>query len=154
MNSEAYGTTTFCDDIRFETNGKITLIGCYTGELNFGGPKPGLLPTFAALVNIRIPVSVELSTLTVRVTKDVLSETEIMFETSIDIPEESRQIPEGEELAEERVLFFSMPLQWSPVEVVDEGHIKVRAFLDGKKEVRVGALKLNFNAGPDQDQEE
>lgn len=147
MNSEAYGTTTFCDDIRFETNGKITLVGCYQNELNFSGPAPGLLPSFAALVNLRIPRDIEFKKIRFSVTKEHNSEKEEIFQAEIEIPEEDRKknlSPEGKEKPEGIVLSMTTPMRWSPLPIDGECLIKVRAYLDDDTEVRLGSLKIGF----------
>src|SRR5215469_71646 len=38
------GHTVFCDDIRYEVSGKITLVGVYAGEMGFVGEFPVTLP--------------------------------------------------------------------------------------------------------------
>ena len=47
---DAFGTTLFCDDIRFEMDGKISLIGSYGGDMVVRGAFPVVLPKFAASV--------------------------------------------------------------------------------------------------------
>jgi hypothetical protein len=44
---EIVGYTTFCDDIRFEVDGKVSLIGSYNGVMNIRGEFPATLPKFA-----------------------------------------------------------------------------------------------------------
>lgn len=147
MNTEPYGTTLFCDDIRHETRGKLTLIGCYSSELNFSAPQPGLLPTFAALVNIRIPRAVKFNSIKVSVLKEEGADITKIVETAIDVPESSNNgvsedITSGE--INDIVTYITLPLQWSPLSFKEPGFIKVRAYLDGDREIRLGALKINF----------
>lgn len=147
MNTEPYGTTLFCDDIRHEVNGKMTLVGCYSSELNFNGPQPGMLPTFAALVNIRIPVSVKFNSIKLRVLKEEGDETTEILEADIEVPENKKGKVFQDlstESTEEKMFSMTVPLQWSPLPVKESGFIKVRAYLDGGKEIRLGALKVNF----------
>lgn len=147
MIAEPYGTTIFCDDIRHEVNGKLTLVGCYSAVLNFNGPAPGLLPTFAALVNIRIPKLINFNTIKLRVLKEGGSEVDEIFEMEVGVDEKAKRAAfEGEDTKnkEEKILSMTFPLQWSPLEVKKSGFIKVRAHLDDGKEIRLGALKINF----------
>ena len=44
---EISGYTIFCDDLRFETDGKITLVGSYYGVMVIRGGFPATLPKFA-----------------------------------------------------------------------------------------------------------
>lgn len=39
-----YGSVVFCDDIREEVSGKVTLVGCYGADLVVGGEVPAILP--------------------------------------------------------------------------------------------------------------
>ena len=52
---ELLGITIFCDDIRFEHNGKITLVGCYGPEMLISDPLPVVLPRLGMLVQLRMP---------------------------------------------------------------------------------------------------
>ena len=48
---QSWGTTIFCEDIRAEIGGKITLVGIYTGELISQAPFPLVLPKFGFWIN-------------------------------------------------------------------------------------------------------
>lgn len=147
MNTEAYGTTVFCDDIRHEVAGKMTLVGCYLAELNFNAPAPGILPTFAALVNLRIPTSVQFERLTIRVIKETDGEVEELFKTEINLsPDDKKKamassIDDGDA---PRIVMVNFPVRWSPIEFLKPGFIKVRGYLDDDNEIQAGALKVNF----------
>lgn len=150
MNTEAFGTTIFCDDIRHEINGKLTLVGCYSGDLSFNGPPPGMLPTFAALVSFRIPYSVTFESLKLKITKEEGDEVTEMMVVDIGSDDESLKnaINASEkEKSEGRVISIIVPFQWSPVPVSQPGFIRVRAYLDGDREVRLGSIKINFTEG-------
>ena len=47
---EIFGHTVFCDDLRFELDGKITLVGSYNGTMLIRGEFPITLPKFAVSV--------------------------------------------------------------------------------------------------------
>ena len=147
MNNEPYGTTVFCDDIRHEINGKLTLVGCYSGEMNFNGPPPGLLPSFGALVNIRVPVTMPFKVIKLRVLKEEGQEVSEILAAEVKAEEaridDVNDAPKREEL-EQKVISLTFPCQWSPLSMNSAGFIKVRAYLDGDREIRLGALKVNF----------
>lgn len=155
MTEEAYGVTVFCDDIRHEVNGKMTLVGCYASELNFSGPPPGVLPTFAALVNLRFPRGTSFETLTLNVTKiegreasEIFSaETVVSPEAFLDKPE-SRDDTEGE-----KILSIVVPIQWTPLIFSAPALLRVRAKLNPGKEVRAGSLAINFPAADKEDEQ-
>src|SRR5260221_12989855 len=53
---EPTGFTIFCDDIREEVNGKVSLIGCYGADLRIlGNQFPILLPKLGFHITVRVP---------------------------------------------------------------------------------------------------
>ncbi|MDE4134550.1 hypothetical protein PXK00_15635 [Phaeobacter sp. QD34_3] len=154
MNAEAYGVTVFCDDIRHEVAGKMTLVGCYLAEMNFSNPPPGVLPTFAALVNVRIPLSIEYDKLTLLVVKETGSEVEEIFRTEVDNPSTSlNSDPQDDGGEAPSIAMIAVPVRWSLMEFSKPGFIKVRGYLDGDAEIRAGALRVNFPSGENLDPE-
>jgi hypothetical protein len=148
MTDEAYGITVFCDDIRHEINGKMTLVGCYASELNFSGPPPGVLPTFAALVHLRFPRSITFEALQLTVVKvESGDSTEIFSADSKIAPDAFTDKSDlGEEKADEKVLSVVVPIQWTPLVFSGPALLRVRAKLDSGAEVRAGSLVINFPA--------
>ncbi|MDX2220816.1 MAG: hypothetical protein SF172_17480 [Burkholderiales bacterium] len=148
MTKDAYGVTVFCDDIRHEVNGKMTLVGCYASELNFSGPPPGILPTFAALVNLRFPRESHFETLTLHVTKiEGGDSTEIFSAETKFTPDAFLDNSEVEANdSSEKILSVVIPIQWTPLVIAAPALIRVRAKLDSGEEVRAGSLTINFPA--------
>ena len=147
MNSEPFGTTIFCDDIRHEMNGKITLVGCYSNELNFNGPAPGILPTFAAYISVKIPTEIKFDQIVLRVVKkDGDEETEILKSEIVLDEVQKRQAYGSGDTAEHDHKVFSLnaPSKWTQLIFNKSGEIRVRADLDGRHEIRLGTLKVNF----------
>ncbi len=156
MNIEPYGITNFCDDIRHEINGKLTLVGCYAGSLNFNGPPPGTLPTFAALINLRVPLHIQFEKISLRVIKTEGDEETTILEDEIENSKEHNEpspVPVPSSGEEERVLLMAFPCKWTPIHFSKSGQIKVRAYLDGDLEVRLGALSVNFVEQPVEDRD-
>lgn len=149
MTKEAYGITVFCDDIRHEINGKMTLVGCYSSELNFSGPAPGVLPTFAALVSLRFPRGVNFETLILNVAKIEGGESSEIFSAETKIASEAFLDESGneEENIDDKVLSIVVPIQWTPLVFSGPAFLRVRAKLDTGQEVRAGSLKINFPNG-------
>lgn len=155
MNTEAYGTTTFCDDIRHEVNGKLTLVGCYSGSLNFSGPAPGALPTFAALVNLRVPTNIQFAVISLRVTKIEADEETIIFDKDFEKPDEHNAVAPAftDDTNEEGSVFFiAFPCQLTPLKFSKSGQIRVRAYLDDCREIHLGTLSVRFTEQPPEDQ--
>lgn len=149
MTIEAYGITVFCDDIRHEINGKMTLVGCYSSELNFSGPAPGVLPTFAALVSLRFPNGISFETLNLSVMKAEGGECSEIFSAETKISPEAflDESDNVEENIDDKVLSVVVPIQWSPLVFSASALLRVRAKLDTGQEVRAGSLKINFPNG-------
>lgn len=68
-NANRYLTVTFCDDIRHEVGNKMSLIGCYQGELIVQSA-PTALPKLCALITATAPKGKPFKSLTIRVVKD------------------------------------------------------------------------------------
>ena len=146
MTQEAHGLTIFCDDIRHELGGKLTLVGCYGSELQFSGPAPGLLPTFACLINIRISISLVFKTIAVYVLKETAGVKEEMFRQQVEFSSsiKSSDVVEIPSSPSEKVRALAVPVQWISVVLPGETTIKVRATIDGGEEIRLGVLKCVF----------
>jgi hypothetical protein len=155
VKTEPYGTTTFCDDIRYEVNGKLTLVGCYSTSLNFNGQAPGVLPTFAALVNLRVPTNMQFEKISLRVTKIEEGQETTLLEMHIENPSEHNDadFESTDDTNEEgRVLSISVPCQWTPLSFSKAGKIRVRAYFDDDQEIRLGVLSVEFKEQPPEDQ--
>lgn len=148
MTDEAYGITVFCDDIRHEINGKMTLVGCYASELNFSGPPPGVLPTFAALVHLRFSRNITFEALQITVIKVEGGESSEIFSANSKVAPDAftDKSDAGEENTGEKVLSVVVPIQWTPLVFSGPALLRVRAKLDSGKEVRAGSLVINFPA--------
>lgn len=148
MNKEAFGTTTYCDDIRHEVDGKMTLVGCYAADMNFKGPAPGRLSSFAAVVNFRIPNAIKFRKFKLAVVKEDGDEVTELASTTTDIPPEAfEEFAEGNGDADENEKMFIIlaPLKLGGLVMKENGYIKTRAYLDDGPEIRLGSLKVNFS---------
>ena len=147
MNTEPFGHTVFCDDIRHEVTGKLTLVGCYVAGMGFSEPPPAFVPQFAALVTIMIPKTIEFAKIKLVVLKEEGSDIEEIFEFNREISEEEKAnskkvLADGEK--SERMAQLMVPIEWTNLEFRKSGSIKVRAYLDDNLEIRAGALMINF----------
>jgi hypothetical protein len=147
MIESPYGVTIFCDDIRQEVNGKLTLVGCYGSELHIIGVYPAELPAFAALINIRVPYKSKLESLKLVVSKEESGELEEIFNAQVDIAQAQDTSDDIKALIEtgERMLGVSIPCKLPPVRFLGDGIIKVRAYLDGEVEVKIGSLPVSLH---------
>jgi hypothetical protein len=145
------GHTIFCDSIRLEVGGKYTFVGCYTGEMKFEGPAPGVLATFGAYITVKMPSDFEAEKITISVTmlrKDgelelFKAETPMAFDrsrfaTQIDLPESDI----------EKVIVLSVPAQWTGLYLDAPGLIRVKASFDDVLQIKCGALRVLFAEYP------
>tara|TARA_R110002110_G_scaffold137735_1_gene323069 strand:+ start:4655 stop:5131 length:477 start_codon:yes stop_codon:yes gene_type:complete len=154
MTEEAYGITVFCDDIRHEINGKMTLVGCYSAELNFSGPPPGFLPNFSAFVNLRYPRGVTFEALHLSVTKVEGGEVSEIFSAETKVPPDAflAKSDAADDEADENMLSVVIPIQLSPLVFSAPSLLKVHAKLNSGEEIRAGSLVINFPAKDDEEE--
>jgi len=136
-----YGFTIFCDDIRFEQNGKRSLIGVYTGELIVFGSPPVALPQFAMVVNyFERPGE---STEPVEIGILASWRPEPLFKIILPV-DEMRKIPlPSDPEADDPVIGGVWNLNIPNLQLPQPGRIKVRA-RRGESEVRLGSLLVSF----------
>jgi hypothetical protein len=141
--SKPYGTTIFCDDIRDETTGKKTYVGVYPQDMVVSGPFPALIPQFALAVTYLEPLSMEISPVTIKIF--VPSEDgkgQLAAEIDLPLSRESEQYNKDHDpLAQFRATLMAFKI--SPLVVVKEGYIKVRAYF-GEEEIRLGSMRIRL----------
>jgi hypothetical protein len=141
------GFVTFCDDIRQELGGKITLVGCYTGEMTVHGEPPATLAKLGLQARLVFPAQIAPKKIDVRV--DFVPGDETLFEATLDIPEGEhkkalgRVEPDG--TGDEAHFVLIQHTILSPLEIRGEGRIRVRAVVDGET-VKLGSLRVRFDA--------
>jgi len=83
-----YIHTLFCDDVRYESNGKVTLVGAYQGGLNIQGHTPVTLARICIMITAQTPSDRPFQKLIFRVVKDdeVLQEVVMPDETFAQEP--------------------------------------------------------------------
>lgn len=140
-----FGYTIFCDDIRNEMDGKVTLVGIYAGEMIFNVPLPAIIPKLGFVIKYfeRSGESTDPIKLLIYLPGDEENKASITF----DFPyEEMRKVPpqQDSEIKDARLSgIFNLVL--SPVNITQEGMIKVRA-IRGEDTIRLGSLRIRTNA--------
>jgi hypothetical protein len=136
---EFSGTTIFCDDIRQEAGGKLTLVGVYSGVMLLHEPSfPIVLPKLTMLVNYQQ-----------RQDKFINPERLVIFMPgdSEEAPSISADIKMNQEpisklpVGENQIVGIRATLEFAPFEIRQYGQIKVRIERD-KKYVRAGSLAI------------
>lgn len=129
------GYTFFCDDIRFEMSGKVSLIGIYSAVM-FVKEFPTILPQlWASIYFLQSPN--ETRPLSLRLLLEVNGEDRILQEAKIEHPNSLPPVEtEGFQMAQ-----MNLQLQMPHFQILEEGRLKVRAYLDND-EIRLGALDI------------
>lgn len=123
---DTFGSTIFCDDIRFEMDGKISFIGSYTGIMYIRDEFPVIIPKFGLSIQFVQSVRVYKSNLRLKVffpgDKDDSPSMESDW-TQATMPEPPP--PEG------RYVIVRANFILSPLNIVGPGHIKIRVEREG-----------------------
>ncbi|MCA3697779.1 hypothetical protein [Aquidulcibacter sp.] len=129
------GYTFFCDDIRFEMSGKVSLIGIYSAVM-LVKEFPTILPQlWASIYFLQSPN--ETRPLSLRLLLEVNGEDRILQEAKIEHP---NSLPPGETEGFQMAQ-MNLQLQMPHFQILEEGRLKVRAYLDDD-EIRLGALDI------------
>jgi hypothetical protein len=135
-----YGICTFCDDIRFEQQNKMSLIGCYGPELILYQTPPIALPKLCFYVQVRARPGRLQATKTLIYLPD---EQEPFFTHEIKEEEHASNSPTDldttDDLEHQRGII--LPFVFSPFLIAKTGFIRVR-MLFGSERIRLGALKI------------
>jgi len=148
---EPTGFTIFCDDIREEVNGKLSLIGCYGADLRiFGSPLPILLPKLGFHITIRLPTDGPNLPLKIMIYLPGQPDDQPALTADATIPDEliaehksQPRDPKWDALIGSEPVFRGVRQHFvlSPVAIIEEGLIRVR-LLYGDTRIRAGALKV------------
>jgi hypothetical protein len=141
------GHATFCDDVRQEIGGKITIVGVYGGELTAYGEAPIALPQLHVVVAFRNAPKDEPYNLKIVVTMNgTAGEDKVLSSSDIEIPApEQDLIPPPIDEHSMRFMELSNIVRLSPLFITEPCTITVRAYL-GDDEVRLGALRVKLAA--------
>lgn len=147
--NHAYGITTFCDDIRFEQFGKLTLVGCYGSELLLHEQFPYLLPRLGIFVQLRFPPN-QRSPSQIKI---YFPENENEPAITMDIPTQTQEDTQKLSLHSldpdiTTQLATNIPFIAGPIMLEKEGYIKVRV-LCGDQLLKVGTLRIRKATRPE-----
>jgi hypothetical protein len=129
------GHTLFCDDIRFETSGKISLIGVYSADM-FVKELPCVLPQLWASIYFNQNLG-ETRALTLRLILEVKGKDKVLQEVQLANLDSPPPLPTDEfQMAQ-----MNIQLHLQHFQVLEEGRLKVRAYRDDD-EIRLGTLDI------------
>lgn len=140
------GHTIFCDDIRQEITGKITLVGVYSSVM-FVAEMPTVLPKFCCWVNYRDDPREDCPPADLRIIYETEDEEVVVAQAQWEYPTEFDLPPAGEDgfLMREFRMFFEL----SAFAIKQPGKLKVRMFR-GDDEVRIGIMHVKLAPTPEE----
>ena len=143
------GFVTFCDDIRHEVTGKMTLVGVYSGQMIISGTLPITLPQICAVITFRFSPPSEPIKPVIKIFMSGQDEPLFMMETEITPAEAEAAVARDVPLYEDpdRITFGQMVItpQIQGLIVKEACTLKVRAYI-GDDEIRLGALSIMLAA--------
>jgi hypothetical protein len=145
--TKAWGFALFCDDIRVEIGGKVSLMGLYQAEMFFPNniALPALLPKMVIVVNYYEAHGSLNEDVSFKVTYG--DENNVIAEVPVsrrDIIAEQAQAASLAEVSadSERIYNIRLPVTLSPFRIEKMGRFRVRAHYSDGKILRLGSLIL------------
>jgi hypothetical protein len=140
----AWGFSLFCDDIRGEIGGKLSVMGIYQSDMIFPPTQtfPFNMPKFCVLIKYYENLNTFTDDIAIRVflPGDASDSPTVVLpfpRASLGQPDFSYALEEDQE----RIFNLSFPLVLSPCLIKQEGFIKVRAIC-GTTTTRLGSLRI------------
>lgn len=130
----------YCEDVRNETGGKLSLMGIYQGMMQVVNPPPVLLPQLCFVLFLNIRKDIELSQAKVRIFFDGKLEQEIDIDVS-DNKNHYNKIPYSDDL--EYLTYVSI-VKMVPFQVDSSCSISITAVLN-EAEIEGIPLKVILN---------
>lgn len=142
---QCWGFSLFCDDVRAEVGGKLSLMGLYQADYLFQGELPFIIAKFSIFI-----MYYELAN---TITSDIDFKVFLPGddpEKPITIPFARKDFPQissdqanldGEDDGE-RIFHARIPVNLSPLMVTKEGRLKVRAHYSDGSILKLGALHM------------
>lgn len=143
--SNRFVHTIYCDDVRREVDNKISLIGCYQGDMLVSAI-PGVLPKLCAVVTVATPYEEPFKQLEVLLTKDGEELAKISFPENTLLTVQSSQQEDLGEPFFRRVMTAVLVL--SPLSIGAPGIIRVNAVTE---EGEIKGPALSIRAAPASD---
>jgi hypothetical protein len=141
---EPFGTALFCDDIRFESLGKLTLVGTYGYEMVLFGAFPATLPKLGIHCSVRFHKSQSVSGVKIMIyfPGDAEDSPTNVQDLPIQLNAERFPNPEPPEYPDPSNYYgFNHPMLFSPVIIKQPGYIRVRA-VEGTSRIKIGLLRI------------
>jgi len=122
---DVFGNTVFCDDIREEVGGKVSLIGAYMGGMNVHSPFPATVVKFAFAISLWQRHTRYRRNISFRVYLPGDEDETPSIESQLEAP------PIPEEATHTPFVVIRANLSLTGMVIKEAGPIRVRAFMDG-----------------------
>jgi hypothetical protein len=137
------GFTFFCDDIRPEIGGKITIAGVYTGTMIVASEYPIALPKFCLLIYYQEPVDADWDDLKIAIhmpgQEEPITQTIPLSQLRGQVRPPPSHLPMPEDAEPQRA--WQIPVGFAPFVITQEGYIKVRGHY-GDRVLKMGSLAI------------
>lgn len=140
-----FGYTVFCDDIREESSGKVTLVGSYSGSMIVNGQVPLMIPMLCAQVAVYMDEDAALRGGMLQLCKIGSGDSREVL-NSVPLPEVGRKdLPVAKKVSPDAdmLLAISLALRITPYQI-DEEHLLRMVLIAGDDEYRLGALSVEI----------
>lgn len=139
------GSAIFCDDIRDEVGGKVTLVGTYGSDMIVGSEAPIALPQLCCAAFVRLDKDALAENVTIQIVKHLASDTietialaELTDLKNLSIPEQKPVYGESK-----RFLSLRAAIRMSPFFIEEETTLRAIAVIDAD-EYLLGALTIRL----------
>lgn len=127
----AWGASIFCDDIRHEVAGKLSLVGVYGPDMVMPGELPTMYPKLGVFVTYYEMVNMFFDNLSLRISIETKDGENVIQETMIDRKDFAKPRVARDEaikglLDPDRVNVIRIPMIFSPFSIPGECLVKVR----------------------------
>ena len=142
-----FGSAIFCDDIRHEVSGKVSLIGIYSGSMILhGGDFPFLIPKFGMVfIYFEKHEAAQASPLILKIwfPGDEADKPSIEAELPIEEIRKKAQAERSKDTPlKGEFVRLDTHMVLTSVILKEEGRVVARAYRDGGEEVRLGTLRI------------
>jgi len=135
-------STIFCDDIRQEAGGKLSLMGVYSGVM-FVPDFPIILPKLCISITAVTPSKNPFKKISFKIFKadDVLAENEIDANQLIELSKNQNNVVENDG---DKIHMINMALVFAPLQIEKECVIRIRVYADDEEELRGPGLSIKL----------
>lgn len=146
MTIQPEGMTNFCDDVRQEIDGKLTLVGVNAVEeilFKKSKNKKYIIPIIGFHMKILIPINYKFKNFVVRITQEDQDGIKKIFEATQKCPE----LPDSSEAENnDDPIYMKATLahRAAALSCNPDGKIKVRMIFDNNEPIPMGALVYRF----------